>query len=247
MSTWSFSLLLDTIHNINSNRPIPNTKPDPSDNLDNRDNENTDLEDNQSEERPNCCSIKPFIRHSMNKNSTSHNNRTTQATNEPHSSNTLQTSRFASVRPSDNLVRKSYVNQAIQRVEIVNQYNPDSDPGDSPLNPLDSSSASDNNNSNDSDILFKPSDIDSNNSKATKRCKKCVKRKWNRELLKLKIQMQSTKPIIPTVYSSEPNFQKYTKFIMKVNQYIKQLGLHYFSKKQVGILLNFIKRHVINF
>ena len=59
--------------------------------------------------------------------------------------------------------------------------------------------------------------------------------------------MQSTKPIIPTVYSGEPNLQKYTKFIMEVNQYIKQLGLYYFLKKQVGILLNFIKRHVIDF
>ena len=59
--------------------------------------------------------------------------------------------------------------------------------------------------------------------------------------------MQSTKLIVPTVYSGEPNLQKYTKFIMKVNQYIKQLGLHYFPKEQVGILLNFIKRCVIDF
>ena len=59
--------------------------------------------------------------------------------------------------------------------------------------------------------------------------------------------MQSTKPIVPTVYSGEPNLQKYTKFIMKVNQYMKQLGLHYFPKEQVGILSNFIKRHVIDF
>ena len=59
--------------------------------------------------------------------------------------------------------------------------------------------------------------------------------------------MQSVKPIILTVYSSEPNLQKYTKFIMKVNQYMKQSGLHYFLKKQVGILTNFIKRHTINF
>ena len=59
--------------------------------------------------------------------------------------------------------------------------------------------------------------------------------------------MQSTKPIVPTVYSGEPNLQKYTKFIMEVNQYMKQLGLHYFSKKQVGILLNFIKKHAIDF
>ena len=106
-----------------------------------------------------------------------HNNRTTQAANKLHSSNTLQTSRFASVRPLDNLARKSYVNQAIQRVEITNQHNPDLDPGDSPSDPSDLSSASDNNNGNDSDILFEPSDIDSNNSEATKRCKKCTKRK----------------------------------------------------------------------
>ena len=59
--------------------------------------------------------------------------------------------------------------------------------------------------------------------------------------------MQSAKLIVPTVYSGKPNLQKYTKFIMKVNQYIKQLSLHYFSKKQVRILLNFIKRHVIDF
>ena len=111
------------------------------------------------------------------------------------------------------------------------------------MDPSDSSSAS----GNDSDILFKLSDIDSNNSKATKRCKKHVKRKWNRELLKLKIQMQSTKPIILTVYSGEPNLQKYTKFIMEVNQYMKQSGLHYFLKKQVRILSNFIKRHTIDF
>ena len=115
------------------------------------------------------------------------------------------------------------------------------------MDPLDLSSASDNNNGNDSDILFEPSDIDSNNSKATKRHKKHAMRKWNRELLKLKIQMQSTKPIIPTVYSGEPNLQKYTKFIMEVNQYMKQLGLHYFPKEQVGILPNFIKGHTINF
>ena len=139
------------------------------------------------------------------------------------------------------------MNQVIQRVEIINQHNPDLDPGDSPSDPLDSSSASDNNNSNDSDILFEPSDVDSNDSKATKRCKKCAKRKWNRELLKLKIQMQSAKPIVPTVYSGELNLQKYTKFIMEVNQYMKQLGLYYFPKKQVGILPNFIKRHAINF
>ena len=59
--------------------------------------------------------------------------------------------------------------------------------------------------------------------------------------------MQSAKPIVPTVYSGEPNLQKYTKFIIEVNQYMKQLGLHYFSKKQVRILSNFIKRHVIDF
>ena len=59
--------------------------------------------------------------------------------------------------------------------------------------------------------------------------------------------MQSAKPIVPTVYSSEPNFQKYTKFIMEVNQYIKQLGLHYFLKEQVGILLNFIKGRAMDF
>ena len=59
--------------------------------------------------------------------------------------------------------------------------------------------------------------------------------------------MQSTKPIVPTVYSGELNLQKYTKFIMKVNQYMKQLGLHYFLKEQVGILLNFIKKHAIDF
>ena len=59
--------------------------------------------------------------------------------------------------------------------------------------------------------------------------------------------MQSAKPIVPTVYSGEPNLQKYTKFIMEVNQYMKQLGLHYFSKEQVGILLNFIKKHTIDF
>ena len=95
-------------------------EPDPSDNPDNGEDEYTDLEDNQSEERPNYYSTKPFIKYSINKNSTGYNNRTTQATNKLHSSNTLQTSRFASVRPSDNLARRSYVNQAIQRAEIVN-------------------------------------------------------------------------------------------------------------------------------
>ena len=34
---------------------------------------------------------------------------------------------------------------------------------------------------------------------------------------------------------------------MEVNQYMKQSGLHYFPKEQVGILLNFIKRHTIDF
>ena len=34
---------------------------------------------------------------------------------------------------------------------------------------------------------------------------------------------------------------------MEVNQYMKQSGLHYFPKEQVGILLNFIKGHTINF
>ena len=80
---------LSIIHNINLNRPIPNTEPDPPDNSDNGDDEDTDLEDNQSEERPNCYSIKLFIRYSMNKNSTGHNNRTTRAVNKLHSSNTL--------------------------------------------------------------------------------------------------------------------------------------------------------------
>ena len=37
---------LSTIHNINSNRLIPNTEPDPSDDPDNRDDEYTELEDN---------------------------------------------------------------------------------------------------------------------------------------------------------------------------------------------------------
>ena len=59
--------------------------------------------------------------------------------------------------------------------------------------------------------------------------------------------MQSTKPIVLTVYSGELNLQKYTKFIMKVNQYMKQLGLHYFLKEQVRILPNFIKEHTIDF
>ena len=112
--------LLSTIHNIHLNRLIPNTEPDPSDDSDNRDNEYTDPEDNQSEERLNCYSTEPLIRHSINRNSTSYNNRTTQAANKLHSSNTPQTSKFVSIRPLDNLVRKSYVNQAIQRAEIVN-------------------------------------------------------------------------------------------------------------------------------
>ena len=34
---------------------------------------------------------------------------------------------------------------------------------------------------------------------------------------------------------------------MEVNQYMKQLGLHYFPKEQVGILPNFIKGHTIDF
>ena len=102
--------LSSTIHNINSNRPIPNTEPNPPNDSDNRDDEYTDSEDNQPEERLNHYSTEPPIRHSMNRNSTGHNNRTTPATNEPHSSNTLQTSRFASVRPLDNLTRQSYVN-----------------------------------------------------------------------------------------------------------------------------------------
>ena len=34
---------------------------------------------------------------------------------------------------------------------------------------------------------------------------------------------------------------------MKVNQYMKQLGLHYFPKEQVGILPNFIKGHTMDF
>ena len=59
--------------------------------------------------------------------------------------------------------------------------------------------------------------------------------------------MQSAKPIVLTVYSGEPNLQKYTKFIMEVNQYMKQLGLHYFPKEQVGILSNFIKGHTMDF
>ena len=59
--------------------------------------------------------------------------------------------------------------------------------------------------------------------------------------------MQSTKPIVLTVYSGELNLQKYTKFIMEVNQYMKQLGLHYFPKEQVRILPNFIKECVIDF
>ena len=80
------------------------------DDEDNEDDEDTESEDNQPEERPNYYSTELFIRHSINRNSTSHNNRTTQATNEPHSSNTLQTSRFALVRLLDNLVRRSYVN-----------------------------------------------------------------------------------------------------------------------------------------
>ena len=100
----------NAIHNINLNRPIPDTEPDPSDNPNNREDEHTDLKDNQSEKRLNCYSTKPLIKYSINRNSTSHNNRTTQATNESHSSNTLQTSRFASVRLLDNLARRSYVN-----------------------------------------------------------------------------------------------------------------------------------------
>ena len=111
---------LSTIHNINSNRPIPNTEPDPSDDSDNGNNEYTDLEDNQPEERLNHYSTKPFIKYSMNRNSTDYNNRTTQAVNKLYSFNTLQTSRFAFVRLLDNFAKKSYVNQVIQRVEIVN-------------------------------------------------------------------------------------------------------------------------------
>ena len=34
---------------------------------------------------------------------------------------------------------------------------------------------------------------------------------------------------------------------MEVNQYMKQLSLHYFLKEQVGILPNFIKGHAIDF
>ena len=67
----------DMIHNINSNRLILNTEPDPLDDSDNGDDEYTDLEDNQPEERLNCCSTEPLIKCSMNRNSTGHNNRTT--------------------------------------------------------------------------------------------------------------------------------------------------------------------------
>ena len=101
---------LSVIHNINSNRLIPNTEPDPLDDSDNGDDEYTDSEDNQPEERLNYYSTEPLIRCNMNRNSTSHNNRTTQATNKSHSFNTLQTSKFVLARLLNNLVKRSYIN-----------------------------------------------------------------------------------------------------------------------------------------
>ena len=80
---------MSIIHNINLNKLISNTKPNLSNDSNNRNNEYTDLKDNQSEKRLNYCSTKPFIKYNINRNSTSYNNRTIQAVNKLHSFNTL--------------------------------------------------------------------------------------------------------------------------------------------------------------
>ena len=135
------------------------------------------MEDSQSEERPNYYSFKLFIKYSINKNSLNYNNRTTRAVNKSHSFNTLQTSRFVLVRPLDNLVRRSYVNQVIQRVEIVNWNNSSLNPDNNSSDLLSLSSLLSNNNDSNSDILFELSNTDLSNSEATKRYKKHVKKK----------------------------------------------------------------------
>ncbi|EJC97493.1 uncharacterized protein FOMMEDRAFT_163101 [Fomitiporia mediterranea MF3/22] len=198
-------------HDIKMNRPNPDvirTVPDASDDSED---ESETAKGKESEEKNFHRSSVPPIKRSADRNSKGHRKRTTRDTAEPQSSNTPQTNRFASVRPSDNLARKSYVNRAIQRAEIVKRQDPDPDPGDSSSDSSDSSGYSSSDDGNDSDALFEPTDIDSSDSEGTKKRKKLAKRKWNKELLKLKIQMQSAKPIVPTVYSGEPNLQRYTK------------------------------------
>ena len=67
-------------------------------------------EESKEEIGRNCHSIVPFIKHSTDRNRKVYRNRTLQDTAKPHSETTLCMNRFMSVKTSDNITKKNYMN-----------------------------------------------------------------------------------------------------------------------------------------
>lgn len=167
----------------------------------------------------------------------------TRQNHKSQSSNHTLRHRYTSFRPSDTLAIDSYAYKVIQSSRIQKNRNIDSD-SDPDSDYSDSSSSEDDNQRN---VLFKLSDIDLSDTKDIKKHKKRLRKKQNKELLRLKIQMYSTGPITPTPYAGKPDLQRYTRFVLEVNQYMVQSGLYHFPKSQVSIMLSFIKGKAIDF
>ena len=67
-------------------------------------------EESKEETGRNCCSTVPPIKYSTDRNRKVYRNRTPQDTTKLHSETTLCMNRFTSVKTSDNITKKNYMN-----------------------------------------------------------------------------------------------------------------------------------------
>ena len=140
-------------------------------NLHDRHYDSESKEESKEETGRNCYSTVPLIKHNTDKNRKVYRNRTLQDTAKPHSETTLHMNRFMSVKTSDNIVKKNYMNQAIIRVETVNFRILDLDPSDNPSDTSYLSGYSSSGISKDSTTLSEPTETHTSNSASTNRLK----------------------------------------------------------------------------
>ena len=160
-------------------------------------------EESKEETGRNCYSTILLIKYSTDRNRKVYRNRTPQDTAKPHSGTTLCMNRFMSVKTSDNIAKKNYMNQAIIRVETVNFRILDLDPSNNPSDTSYSSRYLSSGISKDSTALSEPTEMHTSDSASTKRLKHPKARKSNIKLLKPEIPMQYKTHIDSTRDSGE--------------------------------------------
>ena len=151
----------------------------------------------------NYCSTVLLIKYNTDKNRKVYRNRTPRDTAKPHSETTSRMNRFTSVKTSDNIAKKNYMNRAIMRAETANFRILDLDPSDNPSDTSYSSRYLSSGISNNSTTLSEPTETHTSNSTSTKRLKHPEARKDNIKLLKPEIPTQYRTHIDSTKDSGE--------------------------------------------